>query len=427
MPSRLLPRLRFPPLEPWQRTQYIIVMTVAMAQIGNDLTQPFMALYVRFLGVTDPAEASRWSGLAAAAGPIGTSLMSPIWGALADRFGRKAMVMRALVAVSVLQIAQSFAPDVHWLLGLRLAHGMTAGFGTMAMALAVMLAPRDRMGQAIGMVQAAQLAPTAIGPLIGGVLSDHFGLRTNFLVTGVLLLIPISVMFFLVQEGDYEERADRTERTRARPARGRAAWTSHLLIPGFAAALGVMFVARFADKALPPILPLFLAEINTPPEQLATITGVVVSAGAIAAAFSATIYGRRSRPENTRGLLMIALAGGSLCSLLLAISTSWQQVLVLRLVLGLLAGGTLSLSYALGARLAPPEHSGLTLGILASCGQRGSASAPLLAGVLGGAGLHIVFVANAVAYAAAFAITRFGARDPRPAAEPELTAQTEAG
>jgi DHA1 family multidrug resistance protein-like MFS transporter len=425
MLSWLPRRPRFGPLEPWQRTQYIIVMTVAMAQVGNDLTQPFLPLYVRYLGVTDPAEAARWAGLAAAAGPIGTSMMSPIWGAMADRFGRKAMVMRALVAVCLTQMFMSFVPDVHWLLGVRLVHGMVSGFGTMAMALAVMLAPRERMGQAIGMVQAAQLLPTAVGPLIGGVLSDRFGLRTNFLVTGVLLLIPMSVMFFLVHEGDY---AQREERPRAPKSGGRAAWRSHLLIPGFLAALGIMFVARFADKALPPILPLFLVELNTPPDQLATITGLVVSAGAIAAAGSATLYGRRSTPENTRRLLMIALAGGAFCSLLLGLATTtWQQVLVLRLVLGLLAGGTLSLGYALGARLAPRESSGLTLGILASCGQMGSASAPLLAGVLGGAGLHVVFLANAIAYGVALVLAKFGARTPRPVVDAELSAEPKSG
>jgi MFS transporter, DHA1 family, multidrug resistance protein len=422
--SWLTRRPRFGPLEPWQRTQYIIVMTVAMAEVGKDLTQPFMALYVGLLGVTDPAEAARWSGLTAAAGPIGSSLMGPLWGAMADRFGRKAMVMRALIAVCLMQIVQAFVPDVHWLLGVRLVHGMFAGFGTMAMALAIMIAPRERMGQAIGMVQAAQLLPTAVGPLLGGLLSDRFGLRTNFVVTGLIMLIPISVMFFLVNDTDYVERRDPTS---PKPAPGRAAWQSSLLIPGFAAALGIMFVARFADKALPPILPLFLAELDTPQDQLATITGLVVSVGAIAAACSATLYGRRSRPDNTRRLLMIALAGGSLCSLLLAMSTNWQQVVVLRLLLGLLAGGTLSLSYALGARLAPRERSALTLSILASCGQIGSASAPVLAGVLGGAGLHVVFVTNAAAYLVALALAGFGGRNPRPVVDTELSAKPEAG
>ena len=125
-------------------------------------------------------------------------------------------------------------------------------------------------------------------------------------------------MFFLVREGDY---AEPVERPSAKPVGGPAAWRSHLLIPGFAAALGILFVARFADRALPPILPLFLSELDTPPAQLATITGLVVSVGAVAAASSATLYGRWARPENTRRLLMIALAGGALFSLLLSMAS----------------------------------------------------------------------------------------------------------
>jgi DHA1 family multidrug resistance protein-like MFS transporter len=293
---------------------------------------------------------------------------------------------------------------------------MFAGFSAMAMALAVTLGPRERMGEAIGMVQAAQLLPTAIGPLIGGVLSDHFGLRTNFFVTGAYLLIPICVMYFLVQERDYTEPGERPSATR-KPAE-RVPLRSYLVIPGFAAALGVVFVARFCDKALPPILPLFLAELDTPPAQLGTITGLIVSVGAIAAGFSATLYGRRARPENTRRLLLTALAGGAVCSVLLGLSNNWQQVLVLRLVLGLLAGGTLSLGFALGARLTPPERSGLTLGILASCGQLGSASAPLLSGIMGGAGLHLVFFVNAVAYLIGLVLAAFVMRKPRGMVEP---------
>jgi MFS transporter, DHA1 family, multidrug resistance protein len=420
MPSWLPRRLRFGPVEPWQRNQYLVITTVALARIGSDLTQPFMALYVRELGVNDLAEAALWSGLVIGSAPLFSALMNPFWGAMADRFGLRAMVLRALVMISLMQMAQAFVPDVHWLLVARILLGAFAGFGVMAMALAISLGPRERMGRVIGLVQAAELLPTAIGPLIGGILSDRFGLRTNFLLTGIMLLIPIGVMFFLVREGDY---AERVERPSARSAGGRAAWHSQLLIPGFAAALGILFVANFADRALPPILPLFLSQLDTPPAQLATITGLVVSVGAVAAASSATLYGRWARPENTRRLLMIALAGGAVFSLLLSMAATWQQVLVLRLVIGLLAGGTLSLGYTLGARLAPSERSGLTLGILTSCAQLGGASAPLLGGVLGSVGLRVVFVVNCAAYLGALALVTFMARTAHSASGRKRTAE----
>jgi DHA1 family multidrug resistance protein-like MFS transporter len=396
--------LRFPSfgsLEPWQRSQYIVVMTVALEKISSDLTQPFMALYVRYLGVTDPAEASFWSGLALAGGPLGSMLMGPIWGAMADRFGPKAMLLRAMVMIMLLQFAQGLVPDVRWLVAIRLLHGMFAGFSAMALALAISLGPRSRMGHVIGLVHAAEVVPNTIGPLLGGPISDHFGIRTNFFVTGTFLIVPIVVLVFLVPGVKYE---DEHERPSAKPPAGLDAWRSYLLIPGFAATLAVMFAARFADKGLPAILPLYLAQLHTPAAQLATVTGLVASIGAVAVGASAALYGHHSRPANTRMLLVLALGGGAACSVLLALASSWEQVLVFRFGLGLLAGGAQSLGYTIGARLAPSDRAGLTLAILASFGQLGSASAPILAGLLGGVGLQFVFFAIAAAYLGALAL-----------------------
>ena len=160
--------------------------------------------------------------------------------------------------ISLTQMAQAFVPDVHWLLAARLVHGMFSGFGAMAMALAVSLgAAASGWARRSGWSRRPSCCRPPSARLIGGVLSDRFGLRTNFLVTGVLLLIPMSVMFFLVQR----RRLRRAGRAAPRQDRAadRAAGASHLLIPGFAAALGILFVARFADQALPPILPLFLS------------------------------------------------------------------------------------------------------------------------------------------------------------------------
>ena len=80
----------------------------------------------------------------------------------------------------------------------------------------------------------------------------------------------------------------------------------------------------------------------------------------------------------------------------------------------------------MGARLAPRERSGLTLGILASCAQLGGASAPLLGGALGSVGLHVVFLVNAAAYLGALALMMFVARTPRVSIDPDLTAEPEA-
>jgi MFS family permease len=124
---------------------------------------------------------------------------------------------------------------------------------------------------------------------------------------------------------------------------------------------------------------------------------------------------------------MIALGGGSIFSLLLSLSNHWLQVLLLRFLLGVLAGGTLSLGYTLGARLAPRERSGMTIGMLVSCAQLGGASAPLLGGMLGALGLHVVFLVNSVAYLVALTFAALGARSFRPKPQAEPAPDSEAG
>jgi DHA1 family multidrug resistance protein-like MFS transporter len=406
--SHLSRRPRFGRLEPWQRDQYLVVLTVALAQIGTDLSQPFLPLYVRELGVGDLHEAAFWSGLVVGVAPLSSGLMGPVWGTMADRFGRKPMVLRSLVMISLMQFAMALVPDVHWLLALRFVHGVFAGFTPMAMALAISIGPREKMANAIGLVQAAGFLPTAIGPTIGGVLSDAFGIRVNFILTGLLMIVPAVFLFFMVKEGTYADTSNEptgTAGTAETPARERGSLFRLLLLPAFATALAILFMTRFTDKALLPILPLYLVEVHTPSAQLATITGFVVASGAVAAGGSSMLYGRWARPENTRLLLLIALTGGAACSVLLAFASDWIQVAVLRLALGVLAGGTASLGFAYGLRLAPPNRSAATLSLLMSSGQFGGALSAVLLGVVSQAGLRYAFLANAGAYLVAVALT----------------------
>jgi MFS family permease len=110
----------------------------------------------------------------------------------------------------------------------------------------------------------------------------------------------------------------------------------------------------------------------------------------------------------------------------LALSRSWPEVVVLRIVLGLLAGGAMSLAYTMGARMAPPERSGLTLSVLASCAMLGGAVSPMLAGLIGQFSLRYVFLANAVAYLIAFGLALLPSTGRAPAPDPDLAPASEA-
>ena len=395
MRAWLTSRPRLGPLQPWQRNQYAVVASVGLAFCAFELSNPFVPLYVRQLGVADLAEAAFWAGLISGITPLLAALMGPIWGSVADKYGRKSMVLRALICIGVAQFLTGFVPNVYWLLALRIVMGVFAGFTSMSLALAVSVSPRERMSQTISRVQAAQIAPSAIGPLIGGPLADLVGQRATFMLTGVLLLVPIFLISIVLKEStDAPSSGKPAPKT---PARG-GSLLSLMLLPGFAVAVAVLFLTRFTERAIQPMVPLYLIELRTPEALLATITGVAVSGGAIAATCSSLLYGRWARPETIGRVLATALAGAAVCAALFALARGWPDVIILRLLLGLLAGGTISLAYTMGARLAPPERAATTMSLLASWGMLGSAVAPILAGIVGQLSLQAVFVATSAAY-----------------------------
>src|SRR5215510_1721822 len=143
--------------EGWQRNVWALTLCVFIAFVGFQFFNPFLPLYVRELGVTDPARIALWSGLLAAVTPAISGLLAPVFGRLADRFGRKLMLIRSLAGFTVIIAIMGLVTSVRQLFAARLLMGLFAGFTPMVMALASTAAPRHRVPAAIGMVQSAQL------------------------------------------------------------------------------------------------------------------------------------------------------------------------------------------------------------------------------------------------------------------------------
>src|SRR2546427_10113282 len=171
----------------WQRNVGALSLIVFTAFVGFQFFSPFLPLYVQELGVTDPARVAIWSGVLLAVTPSVAAVLAPVWGILADRVGRKLMMVRSLAGFIVTIAAMGLVTSVPQLLVARLVQGIFAGFSVMAMALASVSCPRDKVPVAVGRVQAAQLLSAAVGPAAGGYVASHFGIRYAFFVTAGLL------------------------------------------------------------------------------------------------------------------------------------------------------------------------------------------------------------------------------------------------
>jgi MFS transporter, DHA1 family, multidrug resistance protein len=395
--------MRLPHLEGWQRNVWALALIVFVAFVGFQFFSPFLPLYIRELGVTDPGRIALWSGLLSAVTPAVSGLLSPLFGRLADRFGRKMMLVRSLVGFIVIIAAMGLVRSVEQLFVARLLQGFFAGFTPMAMALASVAAPRDKVPAAIGMVQSAQLLSVAVGPAVGGYVASHFGIRYAFFVTAgmcALALIGLIALFHEVTPG--------TGGAAGQPA-PRLSLGDVLRHRHFPVVLGLLLIAQFLDRGLALLIPLQVAHLPGI-EAIAATSGVIISVAAVGATVSANVTARLSRDVPAAQLLMIALlVGGPLCGAM-ALARGWITLLILRTLVALCLGGAITLAYTLGASVVPTENRGAVFGWLALGVQVGTATSPLVSGALAAVSLPGAYLFNGALAWVGAGLLAFGAR-----------------
>ena len=388
----------------WQRNVWALSLSVFIAFVGFQFFSPFLPLYVQELGVTDPAAVALWSGVLAAVTPAVSGLLAPLFGRLADRFGRKMMLIRSLAGFTVIIAAMGLVTSVQQLFAARFLQGLFAGFTPMAMAVASVSAPREKVASAIARVQGAQLLSVAVGPAIGGFAATHLGIRPAFYVTAALCAVSLVALVFLFQE-------QRAAPAGEAPARRRSAsFREFLSQPHFVTVMGLLVIAQFIDRGLALVIPLQVAhmpEVAAP----AMTSGIIISAAAVGATLSASLAARLVAVMPAGQLLFLQLVAGGLFCAAMALAGGWVSLLVLRVLVAVCLGGALTLAYALGGMIVPAEARGAAFGWLALGVQIGTAASPLLTGALAAASLPAAYLLDgALAWLGAL-ILLFAARD----------------
>lgn len=388
------------PEDAWKRNLYVVMFAVFVSFTGFTFVLPFLPLYITQLGITNQGDAALWSGLLFGISPLLSGVLAPFWSILAERRGRKVMLQRSLAAFVILIGLMAFVANVYQLLVLRLGIGLFGGVSAMSVALASTIAPRHRVGEAVGMIQATQLASGVAAPFIGGVVVDAFGLHSSFFLASALCVVAFLIITFAYsEEREYGAVTGEANTSVAAKAKQRDSVRDYLHLPLFVGLLVAAFTIQFVDKSFGPLLPLYIATLDAPAARIGTITGIVMTLGALTGSIAAVVVGRISVKVEPRRLLFISLVGGALLCLPIAFVAHWWQLLVLRFFLGFFTGGTLTLVYAIGGRDLPAGAKMGAFGTLAGVGQIGGAVAPFVTGALSKwASLSAIFIVDAVLY-----------------------------
>ena len=372
-------------LEPWRRNLYAVAIAQFIALGGGNLVFPFMPFYVEDLGIHDKGQIALWSGLLGTATGSMLFIFSPIWGNLADRFGRKPVLLRAYVGAMVTMTLQGLAQNVWQLLFLRALQGVFVGTIPAATALIASSTPRDRIAYSLGILQMGLFSSQFVGPLAGGVLASAIGFRPTFLATGAFYLVSFLLVYLLVEER-FVRPTDEERGTFLGNVRLVVDRRPLLLL------IGIIFFINAAPSFSRPIIPLVIDSFD-PRANAKLLSGVAFAALAATSAVAALVSSRVSERLGFRNTLGLAMMCAGAAYLPVAVAGNVPSLILLFAVVGVFSGGMVPTANALIDSWTPHGRQASVFGLSGSSMALAFAIAPLSGGAVASAlGIQAAFV-----------------------------------
>ena len=384
----------------WKRNFYTLWCAELFAIIGLHAVQPFLAYYIQEFDVENLEEALLWSGYMGSVAGFAMALSAPVWGAVADRFGRKSMVVRSMVGGGLTVFFMAYADSVTELLVARMLQGALAGTVTACITMVSTTTPKQHLGYAMGMMQGAFLLGAALGPLAGGPFIEAYGYQAIFLVSGVMVVVAGLAVQLLVNE-KFNKNKPEVENASASKSNtdNFIADTKRLLqLKPFLITIISLVLIQFAYGVIMPVVPLFLQQLAGHAEII-TEAGFIFSLTGLTGALSSAVLGGWTERIGVKRMLFVGLVT---TALFLACQGSAESVMVfavLQVMGGLATGAVRPVANTITTFVVPEEDRGKAFGIMTSASALGWALGPSMGGYIGSTtGFRSVFYATALLF-----------------------------
>ena len=402
-------------MQQWQKNLYVSWFAQVLSLMGFGFFMPFVPLFIQELGVQTPREIRVWVGLLASVSGLTLGIMAPIWGIVADKIGRKPMILRALGGAAIIVTLSGLVRSVQALFVLRIFQGLLSGTVTASAALVAGGTPRHKLSFAMGFLSSSNFIGYSLGPLFGGILAELIGYRSTFFVGGAIISVGFVLVLVLVREIRPHAGLD-PERAPSRglhPLRG-------LLSPDFCMLFLVLFSLRFSRSMPGPFIPLYVQQLshptvgsptvgsptfNTATEGVSLITGIITGGVGLMAAISGLTLARLGDRYDKRRLISLFTALAVICTLPMFFTRGlWDFALLYLCAAYFLGGIEPNLQSYLSVKTASANR-GLLFGVQTLVGSMGWFLAPLVASLISvRLSIKHIFLFYAIALSASFLI-----------------------
>ena len=332
---------------------------------------PFIPLYIQELGITSPNELRFWVGLLTAVPSLLLGIMAPVWGIIADRWGRKTMMLRAMATGSLIVFLMGLAKNVETVLLLRICQGLFTGTVTASATLVASGTPRNRLSYALGFLSSSTFIGFSFGPFIGGMLAEFLGFQTTFFIGGLIVFTGF-IMVLLITKDITIAEPEHDNKTKSFSLKA-------MLIRPFPILFILIFLVRFSRMLAVPFIPLYIQELRQSIHGISAITGIISAMAGLATALAGLTLVRLGDKHSRLFLIAIFLGLGSIFSLPIFFTHGLVYFSIFYLAAIFFVGAIEPLMQAFLSARIHPGNRGVIMGLQASAGSFGWFLSPLAA------------------------------------------------
>ena len=374
--------------EQWRRNLAVLWLGTFIAGMGFSEVMPFLSLYVDDLGTFTKGQLTIYSGVTYAVTFFVIALVSPLWGKLADTKGRKIMLLRSSFGMAIVIGLMGFVSNVWQLIALRFLQGFFAGYIPNATALIAAETPREKSGNALGILTTGYVSGNLIGPVLGGILAEVFSIRWTFILTGIFLIIVFFLSATLVHEHFTPITRDQREQS--------GSWLRQVKRPKLILVLLVStMIIQMGNNSITPIISLYVKQLMSNTGPITLVAGIIAALPGVSTLMAAPKLGEYGDRRGTSRVLVFGYIFAVLMYFPQGFVTSVWLLGILRFMIGVSDGALFPAVQTMLTKNSPQELTGTIF----SWNQSFQALGSMLGSLLGG------FVANIFNYNGVFTFT----------------------
>jgi DHA1 family multidrug resistance protein-like MFS transporter len=361
-------------MEKWKKNLNILWLTQVFSIMGFGFGVPFIPFYIQELGVTSPEQIKLFTGIISTAPAITMAVMAPVWGILSDRFGRKMMIIRAMLASALIIGGMAFATNVWHLVFLRAAQGLFTGTVTAANAFVASDTPQERMSYALGMMSSSTFIGFSLGPVMGGIFAEMLGYRFSFLAGSAIMTLGLLLVVFLVREDKSKIKHNLSKQVKNGYRK--------IFTPLVLGLLMILLFHRVTRSVFSPYLPLFVQEMLGQTTGAAKITGYANGLVGFATAIAGLTISRLGDRVNKLNFIFVLLSLAFGMAIVVNFTTTLSQFVIAYALMFFFMGGVEPIVVSATAQNTPQEYRGALFGFQGLVGSLGWMVSPMMGAVI---------------------------------------------